>query len=117
MYVPDHFREARLEILHATIRQHPLANLVTQSADGLVASPIPLLIDPEPGPYGTLHGHVARANPQWRSHLVGSEALALFMGPDAYVSPSWYATKRETGKVVPTWNYVTIQAAGPVEFY
>ena len=115
MYVPDHFRETRLEILQDTIRRHPLANLVTHGPDGLVASPVPLLLDPEPGPFGTLHGHIARANPQWKQ--AGGDALALFMGSDAYVSPQHYAAKRETGRVVPTWNYIAVQAAGRIEFH
>lgn len=117
MYLPEHFREARVDILHATLRRHPLASLVTHGPEGLVASPVPMLLDPEPGPFGTLHGHIARANPQWKQAASGGEALALFMGADAYVSPSHYATKRETGRVVPTWNYIAVQAAGPVEFY
>jgi transcriptional regulator len=71
-----------------------------------------MLLDAEPQPYGTLIGHVSRANPQWRDFDGGVQALAIFLGPDAYVSPSWYATKRQTGKVVPTWNYVAIHAYG-----
>jgi transcriptional regulator len=81
-----------------------------------MATPLPMFLEAGEGSYGVLYGHVARANPQWRTAPVG-EALALFMGPDAYVSPGWYATKRETGKVVPTWNYVTLHAHGPVEFF
>ena len=115
MYVPGHFHETRLDILQEIIRRHPLANLVTHGPDGLVASPVPLLLDPEPGPFGTLHGHLARANPQWKQ--AAGDALALFMGADAYVSPAHYPTKRATGKVVPTWNYLAVQAAGPIEFY
>jgi transcriptional regulator len=100
------------------MREARLANLVTATAtataEGLIATPLPLLIAPEEGPYGTLYGHLARANPQWRLSPVG-DAMALFMGPDAYVSPAWYAAKREHGKVVPTWNYEAVHAAGPVE--
>ncbi len=76
-----------------------------------------MLLDPDPAPYGTLLGHVARPNPQARGALPGVQALAIFQGPDAYITPSWYATKRENGKVVPTWNYVAIHAYGPVEFF
>ena len=76
-----------------------------------------MLIDPEPAPYGTLRGHVARANPQWRRPAAGVQALAMFLGPNTYISPAWYATKRQTGKVVPTWNYVAIHAYGEVRFF
>lgn len=116
MYVPAAFAEDRLDVLHAAIAAAGLANLVTMGPEGLMATPLPLLIDPAEGPCGTLYGHLAKANPQWRSADPGVEALAVFMGPDAYVSPSFYETKRETGKVVPTWNYVTIHAYGRAEF-
>lgn len=116
MYIPPHFNEDRLDVLHAAIRDAGLATLVTMGADGIEASPLPLLLDPAEGPFGTLHGHLARANPQWRTADPAVEALATFMGPDAYVTPAWYQTKQETGKVVPTWNYVTVHAYGPVTF-
>jgi transcriptional regulator len=116
MYVPSAFREDDLAALHATISDARLANLVTATAEGLVATPLPLLLAPEEGPHGTLYGHVARANPQWKLPPMG-EAMALFMGPDAYVSPSWYPSKQEHGKVVPTWNYIAIHAYGPAEFF
>ncbi len=79
-----------------------------------MATPLPLILDTTGGDYGVLYGHVARANPQWKTPVAG-EAMAIFMGPDAYVSPSWYATKAIAGKVVPTWNYVAVHAYGPVE--
>ena len=116
MYVPPAFREDDLAALHATVREARLANLVTATDEGLVATPLPLLLAPEEGPYGTLYGHLARANPQWRLPPIG-DAMALFHGPDAYVTPSWYASKREHGKVVPTWNYVAVHAYGPAEFF
>ena len=116
MYVPPAFAEDDVAVLHASMRAARLANLVTATAEGLVASPLPLLLDETEGSQGVLYGHLARANPQWRAAPL-SEAMALFMGPDAYVTPSWYATKRETGKVVPTWNYVAVHAYGPVEFF
>lgn len=116
MYVPPAFREDDLAALHATISDARLANLVTATAEGLVATPLPLLLAPEEGPHGTLYGHVARANLQWKLPPVG-EAMALFMGPDAYVSPSWYPSKQEHGKVVPTWNYIAVHAYGPAEFF
>jgi transcriptional regulator len=117
LYVPPLFKEDRIDVLHAAIRQSRLGTLVTLTADGLIASHVPMLLDPEPSPYGTLLGHVARPNPQARGAVAGVQALAIFQGPDAYVTPSWYATKRETGKVVPTWNYVAIHAYGQVEFF
>jgi transcriptional regulator len=104
------------ENIRAAIRDARLANLVTSTADGPVATPLPLLLDESEGPRGTLYGHVAKANPQWRMPPIG-EALAIFMGPEAYVTPSWYVTKQETGKVVPTWNYIAVHAYGPVEFF
>ncbi len=116
MYVPPAFRDDDRASLYATIRAARLANFVTATAEGLIASPLPLFLDDAEGAHGVLYGHLARANPQWKSPPLG-EALAIFMGPDAYVSPSWYATKQETGKVVPTWNYVTVHAYGPAEFF
>jgi transcriptional regulator len=116
MYVPPAFRDDDRASLHATIRAARLCNLVTATADGLIATPLPMLLDDSEGAHGVLYGHIARANPQWRRAPVG-EAMAIFMGPDAYVTPAWYATKRATGKVVPTWNYVTVHAYGPVEFF
>ena len=116
MYVPPAFKDDDLESIRATIRAARLANLVTATADGPIATPLPLLLDASEGEHGVLYGHVAKANPQWRSAPLG-EALAIFMGPEAYVTPSWYATKQETEKVVPTWNYIAVHAYGPVEFF
>ncbi|MBI0434994.1 FMN-binding negative transcriptional regulator [Roseomonas sp. KE0001] len=116
MYVPPAFREDDLAALHGTIREARLATLVTATSEGLAATPLPLFLVPGEGPHGTLYGHLARANPQWKLPPAG-EAMAVFMGPDAYVSPSWYASKREHGKVVPTWNYVAVHAYGPAEFF
>lgn len=117
MYVPDHFSETDVGVLHETIRRIKLGTLITFGASGLVASHVPMLIEPEPRPFGTLAGHVARANPHWREASSDVAALAIFLGPNTYVSPAWYATKRKTGKVVPTWNYVAVHAYGPVKFY
>lgn len=108
------FREQRVEVLHALIQAHPLATLVTHGAKGLDANHIPLLIDPAPAPYGTLRGHVARANPLWRQTEGHAEVLAVFQGPHGYVTPSWYASKAQHGKVVPTWNYAVVHAHGPL---
>ena len=117
MYIPPLHKEDRIDVLHDAIRRTGLATLVTLTGDGLIASHVPMLLDPEPAPHGTLLGHLARPNPQARGAAPGVDALAIFQGPDAYITPSWYATKRETGNVVPTWNYVTIHAYGPVEFF
>jgi len=115
MYIPSAFREDDPAVIRQIIRDARLATLVTATPEGLVATPLPMfLIDEEP--HGVLYGHVAKANPQWKLPTIG-EALALFSGPDAYISPSWYAAKREHGKVVPTWNYVAVHAYGPVEFF
>jgi transcriptional regulator len=116
MYVPSQFSEDRKEVLHEAIRQAGLVTLVTMTADGLIASHVPMLLDAESGPNGTLYGHLARANPQATAEPI-APALAIFTGPDAYITPSWYATKREHGRVVPTWNYVAIHAYGPLEMF
>ena len=116
MYMPPAFSDQDRDSLHATMRAARLANLVTATAEGPQVTPLPLLLDPDEGEYGTLYGHLARGNPQWRVPVLG-EAVAVFMGPDAYITPSWYQTKQDTGKVVPTWNYVTVHAHGPVEFF
>lgn len=117
MYVPRPFAEDRVEVLHATIREAGLSTLVTLGAGAIAVSHIPLLLEPEPGPLGRLVGHVARANSQWKSTPDGSAALAVVLGPDGYVSPSWYATKRQTGRVVPTWDYVAVHAHGTIRFF
>lgn len=116
MYTPLAFRNDDRGSLIATIRAARLANFVTATAEGPLATPLPLFLDESEGERGVIYGHLARANPQWRVPTLG-HGLAIFMGPDAYVTPSWYATKEETGKVVPTWNYVAVHASGPVEFF
>lgn len=117
MYDAEAFREQRVDMLHALIQAHPLATLVTHSAHGLEANHIPLLIDPDPAPFGTLRGHVARANPLWKNVDAHTEVLAVFQGPQGYVTPSWYASKAQHGKVVPTWNYAVVHAHGPLKVY
>lgn len=112
MYIPKHFDEPQVEVLHALMRARPLATLVTLSADGLDANHIPLLLSDQPAPLGTLRGHVARANVLWRDVVQDVEVLAVFQGPDAYISPSWYPTKLAHGKAVPTWNYAVAHAYG-----
>jgi transcriptional regulator len=114
MYVPAHFAETRAEVLHQFIREHPLAVLVTFCANELNANHIPFELDPDPAPFGTLRGHVARSNPVWQEFSKDVEALLVFQGPQHYISPSWYPTKQETGKVVPTYNYIVVHAYGPL---
>jgi transcriptional regulator len=111
MYEPPHFKEDRLEVQHALIKAHPYGLLISVGAEGPVANGAPFLLDSVAGALGTLKLHLARANQQWRG-LDGQKVLCVFQGPMAYVSPSHYETKRETGKVVPTWNYVMVQARG-----
>ena len=106
MYVPDHFRENRAEVLHDAMRQIGFATLVTQN---LEANHLPMLLE-----RNVLRGHVARANPVWKAGE--GEALAIFLGPHAYVSPSWYPSKAQTGKAVPTWNYITVHAKGHIRW-
>jgi len=115
MYLPTHFEETRTPVLHALLRQYPLGLLITLDTDGApVANPIPFLLDAQRGPHGTLVGHVARANPVWRTaaNPAGQGALVVFQGPQGYISPNGYPSKAEHGKVVPTWNYATVQARG-----
>lgn len=112
MYIPKQFDEPRVDVMHELIRAHPLATLVTHSSSGLNANHIPLNLCESPAPYGMLRGHVARANQLLGDVTSGTEALAVFHGPNAYITPSWYATKKETGKVVPTWNYAAVHAYG-----
>ncbi|MBC8138795.1 MAG: FMN-binding negative transcriptional regulator [Fibrella sp.] len=116
MYIPKHFEETRIEVLHQMIQEYPLATLVTQSATGLVANHIPLHLSPDPAPFGSLIGHVAWANPLYTDGKPDGEVLAIFQGPDAYITPSWYATKQEHGKVVPTWNYAVVHAHATIRF-
>jgi transcriptional regulator len=117
MYTPPAFREDDPAVLHAVMRAARLALLVSAAPDGGApeATHLPLLLDPAEGPHGTIHGHLAKANPQWRSLAAGAAARAIFPGPEAYVSPSNYPSKAEHGRVVPTWNYVAVHAIGPVE--
>jgi transcriptional regulator len=113
MYQPPHFREDDLAVQHALIRENPLGLLITTGTDGPVANAIPFLLDADFAPKGRLQLHVAKANGQWRDIRDGAPVLVVFQGVDSYVTPSWYETKRETGKVVPTWNYAMVQVRGP----
>ena len=112
MYQPPHFREERIGVLHALIRSHPLATLVTVEGGRPDANHIPMLVDADRGPLGVLRAHVARGNALARLEGQSMPALAIFQGAEAYVTPSWYETKRQTGKVVPTWNYIVVHAHG-----
>jgi transcriptional regulator len=114
MYQPPHFVETRPDVLHALIRAHPLGLLVSNGTNGPIANPVPFLLDADAGSHGRLRAHLAKANPQWRSISENTEmpVLVVFQGTDSYVTPSWYETKRETGKVVPTWNYAVVQVRG-----
>jgi len=116
MYIPPSNAEHRIEVMHDFVEAHPLGALVTSSAEGLFATHLPLVLDRAAGPHGTLEGHVARANPHHRLAAAHGEALVIFQGPDAYVSPAWYAAKAEHGRVVPTWNYVAVHAYGTLRF-
>lgn len=112
MYQPPHFREDRLDVQHALIRAHSLGLLITAGSGGLQANFIPFLIEPAMSERGTLRAHLARANPQLQELRSVEECLVVFQGPQHYISPSLYPTKQETGKVVPTWNYITVHAWG-----
>jgi len=110
MYLPKHFEETDRAVLHALIRSHPLSTWVTHSAAGLAVNHIPFMLDRDAGPHGKLVGHVARANPVWKT--LSEPAVVVFQGPEAYISPSWYPSKQEHGKAVPTWNYAVVHAHG-----
>jgi transcriptional regulator len=110
MYIPDHFREDRPEVLHDAVRSIGFATLVTQDLD---ANHLPMLLQESESGH-VLRGHVARANPVWKTGE--GKALAIFLGPHAYVSPNWYPSKTETGKAVPTWNYISVHARGAIRW-
>src|SRR5262245_51975586 len=114
MYKPPHFIESRPDVLHALMRAHPLGLLVSSGPEGPVADALPFLLDTDHPPHGRLRAHLARANPHWRLLAAHSETpvLVVFQGVDSYITPTWYETKRETGKVVPTWNYAMVQVRG-----
>jgi transcriptional regulator len=117
VYIPAHFNEDRVEVLHDLIRSSGLVTLVSMTADGMIASHAPLMLDPDAGRFGTLYGHLAKANPHARAALDSVQTLVIFQGPDGYITPSYYAAKKEHGKVVPTWNYAAIHAAGTLEVF
>lgn len=116
MYTPPAFAEHRPDAMFDLIASHPLGVMVSRSDSGLFATHLPFLVDRTRGAHGMLWGHVARANPHHRLAADGDEVLVVFSGPDAYITPEWYATKAETGRVVPTWNYVAVHVHGTVRF-
>jgi transcriptional regulator len=111
MYIPRANKEDRISVLHKLMEDQPFASLITVGSSGLFASHIPMVLEPN-GANGCLRGHISRANTQWRDYTPSVEALAIFSGPQHYITPSWYPEKQETGKVVPTWNYVVVHAYG-----
>ena len=111
MYLPSHFRVDDAQEMHRLVRQYPLGTWVVATDEGLQAHHLPFLLDEHAGPHGVLRAHVARANPVWRQ-LDGREGLVIFQSADAYVTPAWYPSKREHGKVVPTWNYSAVHLRG-----
>jgi transcriptional regulator len=116
LYVPEHFRETRIEVLRAFVERHSFGTLVAVTPEGITANHIPMqLLSGSDGP-GLLRGHIARANPLWRLLEPGASVLAVFIGPDHYVSPSWYPSKHEHGEAVPTWNYATVHVKGHIRF-
>lgn len=112
MYIPEHFEEHDLAVLHALVRAHPLGTWVAGMNGQLVVNHVPFIVDSTRGAFGTLVGHVARANTVWRTASSGGESVVVFQGPQTYITPSWYPTKHEHGKVVPTWNYAVVHAHG-----
>jgi transcriptional regulator len=117
MYTPKAFEVNDLALLQAAMKASELATLVTTTIHGLVATHLPLMLDESRGPYGTLVGHVSRANLQWKDSDPKVEGLVIFLGPETYVTPNWYPAKQETGRVVPTWNYAAIHAYGYPTFF
>lgn len=117
MYQPPMFREDRVDVIHALMIAHPFATLVSSATGGLTADHLPLVIHPELSEKGTIRGHIAVANPLWQDTQGPIEVLAIFQGPQAYITPSWYPSKQEHGKVVPTWNYAVVQAQGTLSFH
>lgn len=111
MYQPDHYRVDDIAEMHALMRGRPLATLISSAELGLYATHLPTVLKPE-GPFGTIECHLARANPHWKDLAAGGEALMIFQGPDAYITPNWYPSKAEHGKTVPTWNYAAVHAYG-----
>ena len=115
MYIPKANEEKRIPVIHELMRSHPLASLVCMTTSGLFASHIPMVIETDGSEFGVLKGHISRANTQWRDLTPDVDALAIFAGPQHYISASWYPGKHEHGKEVPTWNYAVVHAYGPLK--
>lgn len=116
MYLPKIHEETRVEVLHQLICSHPLGTWVVLGEGELVVNPIPFFIDSSRGEFGTLMAHVSRANPVWNLPVSSVPSLVSFQGAQTYITPSWYPSKQEQGKAVPTWNYVVVQAQGVPRF-
>lgn len=112
MYLPAHFEQSNIEAMHELMRAYPLATLITHGSNGLSVNHVPLYLSTDAGQFGVLSGHVPKANPVWRDASSNTEVVVVFQGPQAYISPSWYASKPLGGKVVPTWNYTVVHAHG-----
>ncbi len=112
MYQPAAHEEKSVDVLHSLVRAHPLGAWVTSSPDGLAANHVPFLLDASSGSQGCLRAHVARANPVWRALTASSASLVIFQGPETYITPSWYPSKHQHGKAVPTWNYAVVHVQG-----
>lgn len=115
MYIPEHFRESDSDTLQSLIQQRSFGTLITVDDDGPIANHMPFVIDRTRGELGVLQCHVARRNPVWQAMAKDPRALVIFQGPDAYISPNWYPSKQETGKAVPTWNYIAVHARGQAQ--
>jgi transcriptional regulator len=116
LYLPAQFTETRADVLRGLMRSRPLCTLVTLCDSGLVANHVPVQTLDEPAPLGLIRGHIARANSLWREYRSGTQALAIFQGPQVYISPAFYPTKAKTGEVVPTWDYAVVHAGGTLRF-
>ncbi|HEY2040141.1 MAG TPA: FMN-binding negative transcriptional regulator [Edaphobacter sp.] len=112
MYIPKHHEETRIDVIDHLIRSHPLASLVTMGSSGLFASHLPMVLHRSSHEKAVLRGHLSRANRQWKEFSPEIQALAIFSGPEHYITPAWYPEKAESGKVVPTWNYAVVHAYG-----
>lgn len=117
MHIPEYFNEPRLDVLHDLIVHNPLGVLVTHTAAGLDANHLPFHLKPAAGAHGVLQAHVSRANPVWRELSDGDEVMVVFRAADAYISPSWYPSKHEAHRQVPTWNYQVVHAYGTVSLH
>ena len=114
MYCPEHFEQRSIQEMHALIRTYPLATLIMQTSQGIRVNHIPMRLSAEAEPHGVLSGHMPKSNSVWQEHDTDSPAIAVFHGPQAYITPSWYVSTKRHGKVVPTWNYTTVHAHGRV---